>query len=57
MSLSWDGLVLAVGGPGDNDDVGAAWVFEFDISSKGYIQIGSKLVGKGYTGVPIQGKE
>lgn len=56
VSLSWDGSVLAVGSPRDSEDVGAAWVFKYN-GSGNYTQIGSKLVGKGYRGVPIQGKD
>lgn len=48
VSLSEDGRFLAVGGYVDNNRVGATWVFGYDGSS--YKQIGSKLVGTGYSG-------
>lgn len=43
VSLSTDGRILAVGGPYDNQSIGATWIFEFDGSS--YQQRGNKLVG------------
>ncbi len=46
VSLSSDGSRLAVGGPFDNDVVGATWVFQYDGSV--YNQLGEKLVGSGY---------
>lgn len=49
VSLSEDGLVLAVGGIADNDDVGATWVFRLDNSGSSYTQIEAKLVGEGST--------
>ncbi len=59
MSLSGDGSILAVGGPSDNNDVGATWVFQYNDGSGGYTQLGSKLVGTGYEGSfnPQQGTE
>lgn len=44
MSLSADGLFLAVGGPYENMGLGATWVFRYDASSKSYKQLGDKLV-------------
>lgn len=42
VSLSAEAPYLAVGGPGDADAVGAAWIFEV----KDCKQFGNKLVGK-----------
>ena len=56
MSLSSDGSILAVGGPLDNNNVGATWLFRYD-GSGGYTQLGDKLVGTGYDGFAWQGKE
>lgn len=56
MSLSFDGQVLAVGGPGDNNKLGATWIFECDGSR--YKQLGIKLVGIDPSGsLAFQGKE
>ena len=48
VSLSSDGLTLAVGGLGDDSGVGATWIFVFDGSA--YQQLGVKLVGSGSVG-------
>lgn len=53
VSLSEDGVVLAIGGIADSNDVGATWVFRLDNSGSSYIQIASKLVGGGSTGGEI----
>lgn len=45
MDLSSDGHILVVGGPYDNNGVGATWVFENNGST--YQQLGRKLVGLG----------
>lgn len=57
MSLSWDGFLLAVGGPTDKYGVGATWLFEYNGS--GYTQIGNKLVrtGNENNSHPWQGKD
>src|ERR1700722_7821003 len=48
VAASTDGNTLVVGGPGDNNGTGAAWVF---VRSNGvWSQLGSKLVGTGATG-------
>jgi hypothetical protein len=53
VALSGDGNTAIVGGPGDNNFVGAAWVF---IRSDGmWNQQASKLVGTGNTGIASQG--
>ena len=57
MSLSGDGSILAVGGSADNNGVGATWVFQYNDGSGGYTQLGSKLVGTGYEGNPLQGSK
>ena len=54
VALSADGNTAIVGGPGDNGDVGAAWVFT---RSKGiWKQQGPKLVGTSVSGIPEQGR-
>ena len=45
MSLSSDGNTLAVGGYGDDSDIGATWIFTRSGST--WTQQGSKLVGTG----------
>jgi hypothetical protein len=53
VALSADGNTLVVGGPHDNNDIGAVWVFTK--SGGAWSQQGSKLVGTGYSGNPDQG--
>jgi FG-GAP-like repeat/FG-GAP repeat len=53
VALSADGNTALVGGPEDNNAVGAAWVFTR--SAGGWTQQGPKLVGIGATGVARQG--
>jgi hypothetical protein len=53
VALSADGNTLAVGGPGDNSNVGAVWIWTRSGST--WTQQGSKLVGTGYTGTQEQG--
>lgn len=48
VSLNADGNTAIIGGPGDNNSIGAAWVFTRSGSS--WTQQGSKLVGAGYVG-------
>ena len=48
VALSADGNTAIVGGPGDNSDTGAAWVFTR--SGGVWTQQGSKLVGTGAVG-------
>src|SRR5262245_17717861 len=53
VSLSADGNTAIVGGPGDNANAGAVWVF---VRSGGtWTQQGSKLVGTGASGAAQQG--
>ena len=47
VSLSSDGLALAVGGSGDDDSIGATWIFK---STSGTWNQVTKLVGTGYVG-------
>lgn len=54
VSLSADGNTLAVGGPEDNSNIGATWIFTR--SGTIWTQQGSKLIGTGYSGTgPFQG--
>ncbi|HVY78365.1 MAG TPA: hypothetical protein VG898_07670 [Solirubrobacterales bacterium] len=48
VSLSADGDTALIGGPGDDGDVGAAWVFTRSGST--WAQQGGKLTGSGETG-------
>jgi hypothetical protein len=48
ISLSADGNTLAVGGGSDDNFVGAGWIFTRSGST--WSQLGSKIVGTGYTG-------
>src|SRR6516225_5127103 len=48
VSLSADGNTAIVGGPGDNSNIGAAWVFTR--SGGVWTQQGDKLVGTGAVG-------
>lgn len=57
MSLSGDAYILAVGGPGDDNWVGATWLFVYVDELERYIQTGDKLVGQGYEGGSRQGKD
>jgi hypothetical protein len=50
VAISKEGNTLALGGPGDASNVGAAWVFTR--SGVVWTQQGSKLVGSGYVGSP-----
>lgn len=54
VSLSADGNTLAIGGPGDDNDVGAVWIF---VRNAGvWLQQGNKLVGSGAQGSAVQGQ-
>lgn len=53
VALSADGNTLAVGGPGDNSNSGAVWIF---VRSAGvWTQQGGKLIGSGAVGNAQQG--
>lgn len=54
VSLSSDGRILAIGGPGDNNGIGATWIFVSNGSV--YQQLGQKLVATDSSGVSRQGK-
>jgi hypothetical protein len=53
VSMSGDGNTAIVGGPSDNDLVGAAWIYVR--RSGGWYLLGSKLVGAGALGPSGQG--
>ena len=53
VAISSDGNTAIVGGPGDNNTIGATWLFTRNNGS--WAQLGSKLVGLGYVGDPEQG--
>ena len=53
VALSADGNTAMVGGPDDNNDVGAAWVYTRNGGE--WSQQGTKLVGTGAVGAAIQG--
>src|SRR5258706_2319757 len=53
VALSADGSTALVGGPADNGNAGAAWVFTR--SGGGWTQQGAKLVGTGETGAAARG--
>ncbi len=53
VSISADGNTAIVGGDGDNNYIGAAWVYTR--SSGNFTQQGSKLVGSGAVGTSQQG--
>ena len=57
VSLSGDGNTAIVGGPGDNSNIGAAWIFKRSISNSGVIWVRqfSKLVGSGNAHISSQG--
>jgi hypothetical protein len=54
VALSADGDTAMVGGPLDNNGVGAAWVFTR--SGSAWIQQGGKLIGSGANGAASQGR-
>ena len=54
VSLSSDGNTAIIGGPGDNDGNGAAWIYTR--SGGVWTQLGSKLVGTGAIGIVTAGQ-
>jgi hypothetical protein len=52
-AVSSDGNTLAIGGPYDNSNLGAFWVYKRSLGN--WTQIGGPLVGTGYTGQSVQG--
>jgi hypothetical protein len=55
VALSADGNTAIVGGPGDNGNAGAAWVFVRNSLTGVWGQQGPKLVGTGAVGEALQG--
>jgi hypothetical protein len=56
VSLSSDGSTLAVGGPGNNNYVGAVWAFRSQGPGGAWAELADMpLVGSGYTGAALQG--
>lgn len=53
VALSSDGNILAVGGPGNETEVGAVWIFTYD--SEEYLQTAGPLVGTSAIGTSKQG--
>jgi hypothetical protein len=54
VSLSTDGSTALVGGPADNGNAGAVWIF--NRSGNSWLQQGNKLIGAGATGAAYQGR-
>ena len=54
VAISFDGSTIVSGGPGDDDYIGATWVFTRNRSML-WNQQGPKLVGSGYSGKSRQG--
>jgi uncharacterized protein YdbL (DUF1318 family) len=54
VALSGDGNTALIGGPNDNGDAGAVWIFTRDANGN-WSQQGSKLVGTGAVGRSNQG--
>jgi IPT/TIG domain len=54
VSISADGNTAIVGGPGDNSNIGAVWIYTR--SGGVWTQQGSKLIGTGGVGAGFQGK-
>jgi hypothetical protein len=52
VAISGDGLTIAAGGPYDNTNIGAVWIFTNNAGA--WTQQGSKLVGAGYVGTDIE---
>jgi Collagen triple helix repeat (20 copies) len=55
LALTPDGNTALIGGPGDNSNLGAAWIFTR--SSGAWSQQGSKLIGADSIQVPAPGKQ
>ena len=55
VALSADGNTALSGGPGDNGNLGALWVFTRGTGGT-WTQRGSKLVGNDASGTPLQGQ-
>ena len=55
LDLSADGLILAVGGPADDTNVGATWVFGRGTTSDEFSQEGDSIIGSNDVGAAQQG--
>ncbi len=55
ISMSSDGNTIALGGPKDNSNLGATWIFIRSGSGQSYFQFGNKLIGSGFSGASQQG--
>ena len=53
VSLSGDGLLIAVGAPGDN--AGATWIYERTIITDNFTLLGTKLIGDDGSSAALQG--
>ena len=53
ISISANGNVIAVGGYGDNNFIGAVWVWTRNSTCPFFCQYGDKWVGSGYSGMDI----
>ncbi len=54
VAISSDGNTAIVGGPGDNNGIGAAWIYSR--SGGVWVQQGAKLIGSGAVGAAGQGR-
>ena len=56
VAISADAQTLAIGAPGDNNDIGAVWIYNWNKTTSTWIQYSTKLVGSGYgSDYPLQG--
>ena len=66
VAISYDGSIIAVGSPADNNNTGATWIFvrtgpssvtnvNAGQTGQSYYQLGSKLVGTGFSGIAGSG--
>lgn len=54
VSMSYNGQYVAIGGNGDNSNIGATWVFQ-NFGGGLWIQVGTKMIGTGATANAHQG--
>jgi hypothetical protein len=52
VAVSHDSNTIAIGGPGDHNNLGATWIFGRTGSTGSYQLLQNKLVGSGFTGTP-----
>ena len=50
VAISSSGDTIIVGGPHDNGDIGATWVYQYDPSATTWLQQGSKIIATGDIG-------